>query len=81
MCMKRTNLVLDATLLQEAVQITGEKTYSATVNYALREIVRQARASSIFDLMGKDLWEGDLSEIRRDRFPPATTKPKRRKRR
>ena len=35
--MKRTSLVLDEELLEEAVRVFGVKTYSATVNLALKE--------------------------------------------
>jgi Arc/MetJ family transcription regulator len=65
--MKRTNLVLDEDLLQEAVRVSGQKTYSATVNLALRELVRRAGARRILELRGSGLWEGSLSEMRRDR--------------
>ena len=64
--MKRTTLVLDATLLEEAVRLSGERTYSKTVDRALSEFVRKARARRILDLAGSGTWEGDLSEMRRD---------------
>lgn len=64
--MKRTNLVLDEALLQEARRLSGERTYSAAVARALEAFVRRARASRIFELGGSGLWEGDLSEMRRD---------------
>ena len=41
--MKRTNLVLDAVLLDEAQRLSGERTYSRTVEPALDELVRRAR--------------------------------------
>ena len=69
MRMKRTNLVLDETLLAEAARLSGEATWSATVNRALEEFVRRARAQRILALRGTGLWEGDLSEMRRD-IPP-----------
>ena len=50
--MKRTNLVLPEDLLKEAVQISGEKTYSAAVVAALREFVRRAKARQILALPG-----------------------------
>jgi len=65
--MKRTNLVLDDALLQEATRLTGEKTYSRTVGRALEEIVRRIKAEQILTLAGSGLWEGDLSEMRRDK--------------
>ena len=66
MRMKRTNVVLDESVLAEARRLSGEKTYSATIMKALNEFVRRATARQIFDLQGLGLWEGDLSEMRRD---------------
>ncbi|MGH7446887.1 MAG: type II toxin-antitoxin system VapB family antitoxin [Longimicrobiales bacterium] len=68
--MKRTNLVLDESLLEEALSLSGERTYSAAVARALGEFVRRARASRIFELGGSGLWEGDLGEMRRDARRP-----------
>jgi Arc/MetJ family transcription regulator len=64
--MKRTNVVLDEQLLEEAVRVSGEKTYSRTIERALSEMVRQARARSIEQFAGSGVWHGDLSEMRRD---------------
>ena len=66
MCMKRTNLVLDEHLLEEAVRLSGERTYSRAVERALDDFVRRARARRILDLAGSGLWEGTLSEMRDD---------------
>jgi Arc/MetJ family transcription regulator len=65
--MKRTNLVLDERLLEEATRISGERTYSRTVERALRDFVSRARARRILDLAGSGLWEGDLAVVREDR--------------
>ena len=65
--MKRTNLMLDEDLLEEATRVSGEKTYSAAVMCALADFVRRARARQILELRGSGLWEGDLSKMRRDR--------------
>jgi Arc/MetJ family transcription regulator len=70
--MKRTNLVLDEKLLEEATRLSGEKTYSAAVGRALEDFVRRAKARRILDLRGSGLWEGDLAAMRSD-------SPKRRK--
>jgi Arc/MetJ family transcription regulator len=67
MCMKRTNLVLDEDLLEEAVRVSGERTYSRAVERALEEFVRRAKAGQILELAGSGLWEGDLAEMRDDR--------------
>jgi Arc/MetJ family transcription regulator len=64
--MKRTNLVLDEDLLEEATRLSGQRTYSRTVEIALEDFVRRARAGKILALAGTGLWEGDLSQMRRD---------------
>jgi hypothetical protein len=64
--MKRTNLVLDGALLEEATRLSGERTYSRTVERALREMVSRVKARRILDLAGSGLWEGDLSTVRQD---------------
>ena len=65
--MKRTNLVLDERLLDEALRLSGERTYSKAVGRALAEFVRRVKARRIRQLAGSGLWEGDLSEMRGDR--------------
>ena len=64
--MKSTNLVLDETLLEEAVRLSGERTYARTVDRALKEFVRRAKARQILELAGSGLWEGDLAAVRED---------------
>ena len=66
MRMKRANLVLDEHLLEEAVRVSGERTYSRAVGRALEEFVQRARARRILGLVGAGLWEGDLSVMRGD---------------
>jgi Arc/MetJ family transcription regulator len=65
--MKRTNLVLDGELLEEATRLSGERTYSKTVERALREMVRRVKARQILDLAGSGLWQGDLAAMREDK--------------
>ena len=64
--MKRTNLVLREDLLEEATRLSGEKTYSRTVDRALEEFVRRMKARQILTLAGSGLWEEDLAEMRQD---------------
>jgi hypothetical protein len=64
--MKRTNVVLDERLLEEATRLSGEKTYSATISRALDDFVRRVKARRILELRGSGLWEGDVAEMRRD---------------
>jgi Arc/MetJ family transcription regulator len=75
--MKRTNLVLDEDLLEEAARLSGERTYSRTVGRALQDYVRRIKARRILELAGSGLWEGDLAEMRRDR-PRGPTSRRRR---
>ena len=65
--MKRTNLVLDEQLLEEAVRLGGARTYSQAVNEALADYTRRIKARQILQLQGAGLWEGDLAEMRADR--------------
>lgn len=65
--MKRTNVVLRDDLLEEATRLAGERTYSRTIERALEDFVRRAKAKQILDLAGSGLWEGDLTEMRSDR--------------
>ena len=65
--MKRTNLVLDEAVLEEALRVSGERTYSATVMRALEELIRRARARQILELQGTNAWSGDVGEMRGDR--------------
>ncbi len=64
--MKRTNLVLRADLLEEATRLSGEKTYSRTVDRALEDFVRRHKARQILQLSGSGTWEGELARMRRD---------------
>lgn len=64
--MKRTNVVLDERLLEEAVRVSGEKTYSRTIERALTELVQRAKAHRIVQYAGSGVWQGDLGEMRRD---------------
>lgn len=74
--MKRTNLVLDERLLEQATRLSGEKTYSRAVMRALEEYVRRVQARQILELAGTGLWEGSLAEMRRDAPPKRRRRPK-----
>ena len=64
----RTNIIMEEPLVMEAQAITGIKTKSGVVHYALREVVRRARQKEMLNLQGKVKWDGDLDEMRRNRF-------------
>ena len=65
--MRRTNLVLDENLLDEAKRVLGVKTYSAAVNLALAETLRVKKLLEIPSFFGSGIWKDDLSVMREDR--------------
>jgi Arc/MetJ family transcription regulator len=68
--MKRTNLVLDEHILDEARRVAGTRTYSEVVNLALRELVRRASFARIDTFASSDIWNGELGEMRGDTLLP-----------
>ena len=64
--MKRTTLMLDESLLDEALRLSGEKSYSAVVRLAVADLVRRIRARRILSLRGSGLWRGRLEDMRGD---------------
>ena len=62
--MKRTNVMLDEELVEEACRITGQRTWSGVIDHALKEIVRRDKLQKLFDLAGTNWWHGDLDEKR-----------------
>ena len=76
--MKRTNLILDETLLKQAKQLLEAESYSATVNQALEEVIKSHNIRRLVDLFGTGAWSGDLSVMREDQ-PTKKTKAASRK--
>ena len=64
--MKRTNLMIDKDLLEEAQKVLKASTYSAAVNEALQEVIRIHKINQLGDFFGSGVWEGDLPEMRED---------------
>ncbi len=64
--MKRTNLVLDEQLLEEATKTLGAKTYSSAVNTALAEVIRLRKLQQLPNFFGSKIWQGNLAEMRGD---------------
>ncbi len=58
--------MLDEQVLEEAQRLSGERTFSRTVQIALEDFVRRAKARRILSLRGIGTWQGDLSEMRDD---------------
>ena len=65
--MKRTNVVMDETLVRQGLKATGLKTRRALVHHALQELVRHDKQKGLLDLKGKIRWTGDLAAMRRTR--------------
>lgn len=65
--MKRTNIVIDGTLVEEAKKFTGISTTRGVVDHALRQLLRRKAQRELLKLRGKIHWEGDLSAMRRGR--------------
>lgn len=66
--MSRADINLDDDLVSRGLEITGLRTKSELVDFALRELVRKEDQKSILTLEGKFSWHGDLDEIRKGRF-------------
>jgi Arc/MetJ family transcription regulator len=64
----RTNIVMEEPLVMKAQEVTGIKTKTGVVHYALREVVRRAKQKEMLAFRGKVAWEGDLDEMRRSSY-------------
>jgi len=55
----RTNIVLDDTLIKQAMRVAKVKTKREAVDVALREFVARARQRDVLSLVGQDLLTPD----------------------
>ena len=62
----RTNIVVDDSLMAEAMRLSSIKTKKGIIDQALRLLVQVKRQEAVRQLKGKLHWEGDLEEMRRD---------------
>lgn len=62
----RTNIEIDDGLMKEAMKVSGRKTKRATVEEALRTLIRLGRQRKIGRYFGKLKWTGDLERSRLD---------------
>lgn len=60
----RANVDLDDTLLMEAMKISGMNTKKAVLEMALKEYLRKNDLKKILEYRGKNIWEGNLEEMR-----------------
>jgi len=63
----RTNIVIDDTLMQDALRATGLKTKREAVERGLQLLVRLRQQAEIRKYRGKLNWRGDLEAMRTDR--------------
>jgi Arc/MetJ family transcription regulator len=63
----RTNIDIDDALLAAAMKASGLKTKKATVEEALRRLVREHRQKNAIAELAGIGWEGDLDAMREDR--------------
>jgi Arc/MetJ family transcription regulator len=59
---------LNEELVDEVKSLTFLKTKKEVVDLALNELIKQLRRKKLLAIRHEDLWEGDLAEIRRQRF-------------
>ena len=64
MCMKRTNIELDESLISETMRLTGIKTIKGVVEYTMHEFIRREKQLEILKFKGKIDWHGNLEESR-----------------
>ncbi|MBN2389251.1 MAG: type II toxin-antitoxin system VapB family antitoxin [Anaerolineae bacterium] len=64
----QTNIVVDESLVAEAMDLTGIKTKRQVVDAALRTFIRLRRQRAVLDLEGAIPWEGDLDAMRTSRY-------------
>ena len=63
----RTNIDIDDDLLAQAMAVTGLATKKATVEEALRRLVRRHQRKAALANMAGLGWEGDLAAMREGR--------------
>lgn len=62
----RTNIVIDDTLMDDALKLTGLRTKREAVELGLKTLIRQKKQEEIRKFRGQLRWEGDLDEMRGD---------------
>ena len=60
----RTNIVIDDSLMHDALKATGLTTKKDVVEQGLKLIVQRSNQQAVRELRGKLKWEGDLDEMR-----------------
>ena len=63
----RTNIDIDDALLAEARKLSNQATKKATVEEALRLLIKLRRQAAVDSAFGKHRWRGDLDKSRAGR--------------
>ena len=63
----RTNIDIDDALMAEAMAAAALPTKKATVEEALRLLIRRKKQRDLLALQGRLPWEGDLDDSRSER--------------
>jgi Arc/MetJ family transcription regulator len=73
----RTNIIIDDTLMRQAMQASGARSKREAVELGLRTLVRLQQQGEIRSFRGRLHWEGDLEAQRLDADPqaPASAEP------
>ena len=62
----RTNIVIDDSLMHDALKLTGLKTKREAVEMGLKTLIKLKKQEQLKQFRGKLQWEGDLEEMRQD---------------
>jgi Arc/MetJ family transcription regulator len=63
----RTNIVIDDSLMAEALKLTGARTKREAVELGLKTLLKSARQAEVRRLRGKIAWKGDIDSMRADK--------------
>jgi Arc/MetJ family transcription regulator len=63
----RTNIDIDAMLMEDALKATGLKTKREAVELGLRTLLRLSNQQELRQSRGRLDWQGDLEAMRADR--------------
>ena len=63
----RTNIIINDSLMDEAMRLSGLKTKKETVETALKLLVQVRKQAAIRKAKGTLQWDGDLEKMRLDK--------------
>ena len=63
----RTNIVIDDTLMRQALKTTGLKSKKDVVEEALKILLKVKNQEQLKTLQGKLTWTGDIDKMRSDK--------------